>query len=125
MPETNGPLSSQVQRLQEVRPAAELQGHEVCADVHRALDVAHAVLTSRNQRVSDLSEAEEGAALIRELRAAGVEEMAPQLVAMVALVDTAVDRLAETGTMSRTDAWEMIRKDVLHRHCQASARPAA
>ena len=54
-----------------------------------------------------------------------MDEVAPQLVAMVALVDTAVDRLAETGTMSRTDAWEMIRKDVLHKHCQASARPAA
>ena len=125
MNEANGTVESQVQHLQEVRPVTELQGHEVCADVHRALDVAHAVLTSRNERVSDLSEAESGAALIRELRAIGVDEVAPQLVAMVALVDTAVDRLAETGTMSRTDAWEMIRKDVLHKHCQASARPAA
>jgi hypothetical protein len=38
---------------------------------------------------------------------------------MVALVDTAVDRLADAGAMSEDDAWAEIRKDVLHKHCHA------
>lgn len=119
--ETNSTVPSQVERLQEVRPVDQLQGHEVCADIHRALDVAHIVLASRNERVADMSDAESGAALIRELRAIGVEEVAPQLIAMVALVDTAVERIAETAAMSESDAWELIRKDVLRKHCQGSS----
>jgi len=35
-----------------------LQGHEVCADIHTALSVAQAVLTSRNERVADRPEAD-------------------------------------------------------------------
>jgi hypothetical protein len=38
---------------------------------------------------------------------------------MVALVDTAVDRLADAGAMSEADAWAEIRKDVIRKHCQA------
>jgi hypothetical protein len=38
---------------------------------------------------------------------------------MVALVDTAVDRLADAGAMSDDDAWAEIRKDVLRKHCQS------
>jgi hypothetical protein len=109
-------VTSQVDRLQEVRP---LYGHEVCADIHAALSVAEAVLTSRDERVTGLPEEASNAALLRELRALGVVEAAPQLVAMIALVDTAVGRLAEAGAMSEQDAWEQIRKDVLRRHCQA------
>jgi uncharacterized protein (DUF2267 family) len=116
--ETNSSVPTQVERLQELRRVDQLQGHEVCADVHRALDVAQAVLTSRNERVADMSEAESSATLIRELRAIGVEEAAPQLIAMVAVVDTAVDRIADAGGMSENDAWELIRKDVLRKHCQ-------
>jgi hypothetical protein len=112
-------VPDQVDRLQEIRPVRVLQEHEVCADIHTALSVAQAVLTSRNERVADVSEAESSEALLRELRALGVDEAAPQLVAMVALVDIAVDRVAESGAMSEADAWEQIRKEVLRRHCQA------
>jgi hypothetical protein len=115
---TAGTLRSQIERLQDVRPTYELQGHEVCADIHRALSVAQVVLGSRNQRSAETTEAESSSALIRELRAIGIEEAAPQLTAMVALVDTAVDRIVELGGMSAPDAWEQIRKDVLRKHCQ-------
>jgi uncharacterized protein (DUF2267 family) len=115
----NGTVPSQAERLQELRPTHELQGHEVCGDIHRALSVAQAVLASRNDRVAELAAAESSTALIRELRALGVEEAAPQLIAMVALVDSAVDRIAELGGMTEHDAWEQIRKDVLGRHCQS------
>jgi uncharacterized protein (DUF2267 family) len=113
-----GTLPSQVERLQETRPTNQLQGHEVCGDIHRALSVAQVVLESRNDRVAELTDAESSEALIRELRAMGVEEAAPQLLAMVALVDSAVDRIVELGGMSESDAWEQIRKDVLRKHCQ-------
>jgi len=96
-----------------------LHGHEVCADIHTALSVAQAVLTSRNERVADRTETDSSDALLRELRALGVEDVAPQLIAMVALVDIAVDRVAESGAMSENDAWEQIRKEVLRKHCQA------
>lgn len=118
-------VPAEVERLQEVRPADQWQGHEVCADVHRALDVTQAVLTSRDERVAEQIEAESSVALIRELRAIGVDEVAPQLVAMVAVVDTAVDTLAELGGMSQRDAWELIRKGVLRKHCQGSTSASA
>ncbi len=108
-----------VEQLQEVRPVWQLQGHELCADIHFALSVAEAVLMSRQQRIAEISEPSAGDGLLRELRALGVQEAAPQTVAMVALVEIAVDRLAELGTMSEQDAWEQLRKDVLGRHCQA------
>jgi hypothetical protein len=110
---------AQLEQLQEVRPVWQLQGHEVCADIHIALSVAQAVLNSRHHRVAELPDDASGSAMLRELRALGVQEAAPQLVAMVALVDSAVDRLAEVGAMSQDDAWQLLRKDVLARHCQS------
>ena len=110
---------AQVEQLQEVRPVWELQGHELCADVHVALAVAEAVLTSKRSRITGLPEASSGDALLRELRALGVQEASPQTIASVALVDIAVHRLAEVGMMSEQDAWDQLRKDVLARHCQS------
>jgi hypothetical protein len=110
---------AQLEQLQEVRPVWQLQGHEVCADIHMALSVAQAVLTSRNERVADVPDDTSGDAMLRELRALGIQEAAPQLVAMVAIVDSAVDRLAEVGAMSQDDAWAQLRKDVLAKHCQS------
>jgi hypothetical protein len=110
---------AQVEQLQEIRPVWELQGHELCADVHLALAVAHAVLNSRRERVSDLPDTSSGDTLLRELRALGVQEVSPQTIAMVALVDSAVGRLAQVGAMSEQDAWESLRKDVLVRNCQS------
>ncbi len=112
-------VPSQVDHLQEVRPVSAVQGHEICADIHLALSVAEAVLTSRDKRVADHPDAESNATLLRELRALGVDAVAPQLVAMVALVDTAVNRLADAGAMSTNDAWAEIRKDVLRKNCQS------
>ena len=108
-----------VEQLQEVRPVWQLQGHELCADVHVALTVAEAVLMSRERRTAEMPGPSPGVGLLRELRALGVQEAAPQTIAMVALVEIAVDRMAELGTMSEQDAWEQLRKDVLGRHCQA------
>jgi hypothetical protein len=112
-------VPEQIDRLQEVRPVWQMQGHEVCADVHVALSVAQAVLASRDERISEMPGADTADAVLRELRALGVDEVAPQLLAMVTLVDTAVDLVAETGAMSEEDAWEKLRKGVLRRHCQA------
>ena len=112
-------VPSQVDHLQEVRPVGAVQGHDLCSDIHLALSVAEAVLTSRDKRVADPPDAESGATLLRELRALGVDAVAPQLVAMVALVDTAVNRLADAGAMSANDAWAEIRKDVLRKNCQS------
>lgn len=109
----------ELEHLQEVQPIAALQGHELCSDIHAALAVAEAVLTSRDRRVADTPEAESSETLLREIRALGVTEAAPQLVAMVALVDTAVDRLADAGALSQHDAWEEIRKDVIRKHCKS------
>jgi uncharacterized protein (DUF2267 family) len=117
--EAIGSVPDQIGRLQELRPVNEMQGHEVCADIHTALSVAHAVLTSRNERVADPIDAQSSAALIRELRALGVEDAAPQLISMVALVDSAVDRIVELGGMTENDAWEQIHNDVLRKHCHA------
>jgi len=112
-------VPSQVDHLQEVRPVSAVQGHDLCADIHLALSVAEAVLTSRDMRVADAPDGESSATLLRELRALGVDAVAPQLVAMVALVDTAVNRLADAGAMSTNDAWAEIRKDVLRKNCQS------
>jgi hypothetical protein len=109
----------QLEHFQEVQPVWQLQGHELCADVHIALSVAQAVLTSRDERIAEHPTETSGDALLRELRALGIQEAAPQLIAMVALVDSAVDRLAEVGPMSQADAWEQLRKDVLNKHCQS------
>jgi hypothetical protein len=38
---------------------------------------------------------------------------------MVAIVDTAVDRLADAGAMTESEAWEQLRKDVVRKHCQS------
>jgi hypothetical protein len=105
--------------FQEIRPVWELQGHEVCRDVHLALSIAQAVLHSRQERVGDLTAPDSGEALVRELRALGVREASPQTVAMVALVDTAVHRLADVAGTTTEDAWDQLRKDVLVRHCQS------
>ena len=110
---------AQVEQLLEVRPVWQLQGHEVCADIHVALSLAEAVLTSQRTRIAELPEASSGDALLRELRALGVQEAAPQTVAMVALVQIAIGRLADFGAISEQDAWEQLRKDVLARHCQS------
>jgi hypothetical protein len=110
---------AQVEQLQEVRPVWQLQGHEVCADIHIALSMAEAVLTSKRLRIADLPEASSGDALLRELRALGVQEASPQTLTMVALVEIAVGRLADFGAISEQDAWEQLRKDVLARHCQS------
>lgn len=115
-------IPAQVEQLQEVRPVWELQGHELCADVHIALSVAEAVLTSRRERVSDLRAAGTADDLLRELRALGVQEASPQTVAMVALVETAIGQLAETGAMTEPEAWEALRTEVLSRHCQSPGR---
>jgi hypothetical protein len=117
LPDDTAPAA--VEQLQELRPVNAMQGHEVCADIHTALAVAEAVLASRNYRVAEFPDSDSSGGLIRELRALGVVEAAPQLIAMVALVDVAVDRIAELGAMSEADAWEKIRKDMLGKHCQA------
>jgi len=104
-------------RFQQPQPVAGVRGHEVCGDVHTALSVAQAVLTSRDRRILQLPESQSSETLIRELRAFGVMEAAPQLIAMVALVDAAVERLADAGAVSRLQAWEQLRKDVLRKHC--------
>src|SRR5262249_1492480 len=111
----------QVDRLQQIRPLAALQGHEMCADIHAALSVANGVLTSRNERVAPLSEVDASNALLRELRALGINDASPQLVALLAIVDAGVGRLAEVGGTTDDEAWEEIRKEVLRKHCQDPA----
>jgi hypothetical protein len=109
----------QVEQLQEVRPVWELQGHEVCGDVHVALTVAEAVLTSQRHRIAQFPDSNSGDALLRELQALGVKEVSAQTVAMVVLVDSAVHRIADLGAISEQDAWQHLRKDVLNRHCSS------
>jgi hypothetical protein len=113
------PTASEVERLQRPNPNLSRAGHEVCADVHTSLSLAEAVVQSRRQRVAEATSAESTESLLRELRALGVAEATPQLVAMVAIIDTAVDRLADAGAMSQADAWEQLRKDVVRKHCQS------
>lgn len=124
MTEIDTATPTQIDRLQEVLPVWQLQGHEVCADVHLALTVAHAVLSSRRDRVADLPDTDSGDALLRELRALGVQEASPQTLAMVALVESAVVRLAAAGGLSQDEAWEQLHGDVLARHCASSMRTA-
>jgi hypothetical protein len=113
------PTPREVMRLQ--RPASDgpLEGHEVCADIHTSLSLAEAVVRSRERRVAKASSAESTEGMLRELRALGVVEAAPQLVAMVAIIDAAVDRLADAGATSEEQAWEQLRKDVVRKHCQS------
>jgi hypothetical protein len=113
------PTAPEVDQLQRPGPTSSREGHEVCADIHTSLSVAEAVVRSRRQRVAEATSAESTESLLRELRALGVIEAAPQLVAMVAIIDTAVDRLADAGAMSESDAWEQLRKDVVRKHCQS------
>ncbi len=119
MPDGRGAtLLAQVDRLQVVRPLSVMHGYELCPDIHLALSVAQRLLRSRNRRVADTTDGDSSDALLRELRALGVDAAAPQLIAMVALIDAAVDRLADAGAMSEDEAWAEIRKDVLRKHCQ-------
>ncbi|HEX5995311.1 MAG TPA: hypothetical protein VFY84_09245 [Jiangellales bacterium] len=113
------PTAPEVERLQRPGPSSSRDGHEVCADIHVSLSVAEAVVRSRRQRVAEATSAESTVNLLRELRALGVVEAAPQLVAMVAIIDTAVDRLADAGAMSESEAWEQLRKEVVRKHCQS------
>ncbi len=113
------PTVPEVERLQRPGPISSREGHELCADIHISLSVAEAVVRSRRQRVSEATSAESAESLLRELRALGIGDAAPQLVAMVAIIDTAVDRLADAGAMSESDAWEQLRKDVVRTHCQS------
>ncbi|MDI1465375.1 hypothetical protein QEZ54_30845 [Catellatospora sp. KI3] len=119
-PVADGDTLAQIGKLQEVQPIWQLEGHEVCRDVHFALSVAQAVLKSQRERVADLADPNSGAQLLRELQALGVHEASPQTVAMVALVESAVDRLAAVGAMSRQDAWQQLYRDVLDRHCDSA-----
>lgn len=100
-----------------------MRGHDVCTDVHTALSIAQTVLASRDRRVAASSQVESSESLLRELRALGVVDAAPQLVAMVAIVDAAVGRLADAGAMTEDDAWGELRKEVLRQHCQAPDVP--
>jgi hypothetical protein len=110
------PSAPEIEWLQ--RPSGgPLEGHEVCEDIHTSLSVTEAVVRSRRQRVGASAESTES--LLRELRALGVVEAAPQLVAMVAIIDTAIDRLADAGAMTESDAWEQLRKDLMRKHCQS------
>jgi hypothetical protein len=118
-------LTADVNRLQDVQPVTALPGHEVCGDVHTALTVAQTVLDSRDQRAFASPEREASDSLVRELRALGVMHATPQLVAMVAVIDAAVDQLAEVGTSSRQEAWTRLRQDVLRRYCSAPDTDAA
>lgn len=112
-------LAADVDHLQEVQPVSALRGHEVCADIHTALSVVKAVLDSRDKRVASPKDEESSDTLLREVRALGVTEVAPQLIAMVAIVDIAIGRLADSGAMGEADAWEQLRKEVVRKHCQA------
>lgn len=111
-------IPAHVEQMQEVRPVWELRGHEVCADLHLALSVAEAVLTSQRSRVAKLADSSPGDALLRELQALGIRETSPQTLAMVLLVDAAVHRLAELGSISEAQAWEQLRGEVLAKHCR-------
>lgn len=117
--ETDPPDAAEVERLQVPMPIAGMVGHEVCADLHTTLALAQSVMTSRDERVADLPGDDSSEALLRELRALGVAEAAPYLVAMMALVDAAVDRLAASGDGDREAAWTQVRRDVLRSHCQS------
>jgi hypothetical protein len=111
-------LVAQVEQLQRALPVTAMRGHDVCADIHTALEVTQTLLLSRDRRAF-ASPASESDDLLRELRAMGLDQATPQLVAMIALVDSAVDQLADASAGGRQFAWEQLRKDVLRRHCSA------
>lgn len=113
------PTSREVMRLQRPAPIGPLEGHDVCSDLHTSLSLAEAVVRSRQQRVADATSVESSESMLRELRALGVVDPTPQLVAMVAIIETAVGRLADVGATSESDAWEQLHKDVVRRHCQS------
>lgn len=113
------PAVPEVERLQRPGSTRAREGHEVCADIHTSLSVAEAVVRSRRHRVAQAASLDSTESLLRELRALGVVEAAPQLVAMVAIIDAAVDRLADAAAVSEADAWEQLRKDVVRKHCQS------
>ena len=112
-------LVARVEQLERVQPVSALQGHDVCADIHTALDVVHTLIISRDSRGFVSPASESTVSLLRELRAMGVNRATPELVAMIAIVDTAVDQLADASVGRREFAWEQLRKDVLGRHCSA------
>ena len=114
-------LNVRVQQLQRAHPVKTFKGHDVCAAIHTALDVAETLLTSRDGRAFASPASESAESLLRELRAMGIVDATPQLVAMVALVDTAVDQLADASAAERKLVWEHLRKDVLRRHCSSPA----
>lgn len=115
-PAVGAPPPAEGERPQSRRPISTTQEHEICADLHTTLDLAQSVLTSRDERVADMPD-DSNSTLLRELRALGIGEAAPYLVAMVAMVDAAVDRLAGAGGLTREAAWGKIRGDVLRDHC--------
>ena len=113
------PTPREVMRLQRPAPDGPIEGHEVCADIHTSLSLAEAVVRSRQQRVAEATTVGSTEGMLRELRALGVVEAAPQLIALVAIIDAAVDRLADAGATTESDAWEQLRKDVVRKHCQS------
>jgi hypothetical protein len=113
----SGDVAADVDRLQQVQPVTTMLGHEACADVHTVLHLAHTLLTSRDRRAFAAPGWESAESLVRELRAAGVYHASPELVAMVAIIDAAVDQLADAGAVPREDVWGQLHKEVLRRHC--------
>jgi hypothetical protein len=91
--------------------------HDACADIHAALFAAQTALTSRDARVGDLPQEDLNGAVLRELRAAGIIEEVPYLVAMITVLMVAIDQLAAIGNVSRRDAWLRIRDEILETHC--------
>src|SRR5690349_22318596 len=65
-PIDNLATKAQIEELQVVRPVWELAGHEVCADVHLALAIAKAILTSRQKRVAEPFASPSTEELVRE-----------------------------------------------------------
>ena len=78
-------LVAQVEQLQRIQPVTALRGHDVCADIHTVLDVAQTLLVSRDRRAFAGPASESTDDLLRELRAMGLDQATPQLVAMIAL----------------------------------------
>jgi hypothetical protein len=112
-------LVPRMEELQRSRRVTELQGHDACADLHTALDFAQTLLLSRDRRGMFDSESESVSSMLRELRAMGAEQATPELVAMLLLLDAAVDQLADASMAGRQVAWEQLRKEVLSRHCSS------
>jgi hypothetical protein len=118
-------LVARVEQLQRLYPMTSLPEHDICADIHTALDLTQTLLVSRDGRAFASPASESTSGLLRELRAMGIDQAAPQLVAMIAVVDAAVDQLADVAASSRQVVWEQLRKDVLRRHCSSPGMEAA